>query len=77
VGSPVRIVLSADGRVRDVGIYDLAGHRVQRFRTAAREIVWSGIDASGQVVGPGVYWVRVEDASGAGVSARTIVRVRR
>ena len=49
-------------------VYDASGRRLHRFASANRGIVWDGRDASGQLVRPGVYLVRVE----SGGFARTL-----
>lgn len=57
-------------------VFDVAGHRVAQqalgFRSAGRhEVVWSGLDARGTRLPPGVYWLRVE-TGGQNVSAKVV-----
>jgi ligand-binding sensor domain-containing protein len=49
-------------------VYDLAGRELHGFDVAAGRVFWDGRDASGQLVRPGIYFVRVE----SGTHARTL-----
>jgi hypothetical protein len=49
-------------------IYDATGRRLHRFAASNGSLVWDGRDASGELVRPGIYFVRVE----SGGFARTL-----
>jgi len=49
-------------------VYDAGGRRLHRFDGGNGQVFWDGRDASGSLVHPGVYFVRVE----AGGHARTV-----
>lgn len=49
-------------------VYDAGGRRLRRFAAANGAVVWDGRDASGALVRPGIYFVRVE----SGGFARTL-----
>ena len=59
-------------------VYDVAGRRVRGFRGSAsagqNAVRWDGRDAQGAPVASGVYYYRVETASGAAKSRMVLVR---
>lgn len=74
-GATILFARRAPGGV-SVGIYDVSGRFVRSFRadTASGAVVWDGRNVSGESVGPGVYFIRLED--GRGVDTRRLVLVR-
>jgi len=68
----------ASGRVR-VSVHDLAGRTVAVLQDAERRagthtVTWNGRATGGELVGPGIYLARVEQAGR--VASRRIVRIR-
>lgn len=59
-------------------IYDLLGRAVQQLSGdgggAGGSVKWSGLDAAGREVGPGLYFVRIEGMRGARTHAVQVVR---
>ena len=53
-------------------IVDLSGRVLRRFESGNGEVFWDGRDGSGQVVRPGVYFVRAE-AGGRSGAARFVL----
>jgi hypothetical protein len=73
--NPTRASVNIEYALRQAGsaglsIYDLTGGLVKRWTRSNAEagdriVTWNGTDASGQRVGPGVYFVRIETAEGS------------
>lgn len=56
-------------------IHDIGGRLVHRFdASGARPVIWNGRDTDGQVVRPGLYFVRVEAGTQTGVARIALVR---
>jgi aminopeptidase N len=58
----VRLALGDLAAGSAVDIFDIRGRRVQRLKATGPELSWDGRDASGSVVAPGAYFVRVRDS---------------
>lgn len=74
----IRFELDRPGRVR-VEVYDLAGRLVRTLIDAHRDqglhdVTWDGRAADGSRVGSGMYFARMEDASGARTNKMVLVR---
>jgi hypothetical protein len=80
--NPVRLTgiglslrLSGSGTSYTGGIYDLGGREVHRFAVAANgRVVWDGRDRGGELVRPGVYFLRAESAGRSAVVRVAVVR---
>ena len=63
----IPLQLDGEGHTYSGEVYDLRGRRLRRFEGVANKgMVWDGRDTNGEVVGPGIYFFRVESA---GISA--------
>ena len=65
------------GHVRVV-LYDLAGRRVrtladESFAAGPHDRTWDGLDDSGQPVGHGVYFARIELPDGSRINGRIVI----
>jgi alpha-amylase len=74
----LRFALAAPGRAR-LAVYDVSGRVVrdlgaETLHAGAHVRAWDGRDASGRLAGSGVYWVRLEAASGAVQRRVAVVR---
>ena len=70
-------ILTKPGSV-ELAIYSVDGRRVATLEdgglaAGSHRVTWSGTDASGQAVRPGIYFARLRSA--AGISARTVVLI--
>jgi len=66
--------LPAGGTI-SLAIYDIAGKRITTLATGMKaagsyRADWNGLDSRGQDVAPGVYFARLETASGASLSSK-------
>jgi len=69
-GLGIQLRIAGDAEIFSAEVYDLQGRRVRRFRNAVNgALVWDGRDDDGQLVDPGIYFVRAE-AEGRSVVAR-------
>jgi hypothetical protein len=58
----------------EVEVFDVQGRLVLRTRSAEKGAVrWSGTDARGRSVSPGIYFVRVR--VGASATTRRVIKV--
>jgi len=69
--------VAAPGRVR-VRLYDVTGRVVrtladQTFSAGEHKLAWDGADASGNQAARGVYFARIDYASGAAINGRVVV----
>ncbi len=59
-------------------VFDIGGRRVRSagfgLRSGAQHLVWNGTDDSGQDVGSGIFWIRLQ--AGTETFTRRIVRIR-
>ena len=62
-GAGLRLRLAGNATAYRGAVYDASGRRLRGFDNQNDEVFWDGRDASGALVRPGVYFVRVE-ASG-------------
>jgi len=69
--SGIGVELRLDGNVSALSgtVYDLSGRRVRRFESANGRIFWDGRDREGNLVNPGIYFVRIQ-AQGREATAR-------
>ena len=67
-GAGLSLRLAGNATAYHGAVYDASGRRLHRFDTQNGQVFWDGRDASGALVHPGVYFVRVE----AGGHARTV-----
>ena len=67
-GAGLYLRLAGNASAYRVAVYDASGRRLHRGETRNAQVFWDGRDASGGLVPPGVYFVRVE----AGGRARTV-----
>jgi hypothetical protein len=69
---PIRIRLTAPAR--DLAIYDAAGRHIRSFDLQGlREISWDGRNTRGEIVAPGMYFLRVAGSSIAGTGRLVIL----
>ncbi len=73
----IRFDLSAAG-IYEMVIYDVAGRRVTGYRgigsAGANTLLWDGRDDTGANVGSGVYYYRLETASGSATRKMVLVK---
>jgi hypothetical protein len=74
----VSFAVASAGRAR-LGIYTLEGRLVTylldgHIEQGAHSVVWDGRDRSGQRVGPGVYYYRIETERGTGTGKMILLR---
>ena len=56
-------------------VFDLSGRVLRRFSIGANgHVVWDGRDSRGELVKPGLYFVRAEAAGRSGVARVVLVR---
>ncbi len=67
-GAGLTLRLAGNSAAYRGAVYDASGRRLHRFDGRNEQVFWDGRDASGDLVRPGVYFVRVE----AGGHARTL-----
>jgi hypothetical protein len=67
-GAGLYLRLAGNASAYTGAVYDAGGRRLHRFAGANGSRVWDGRDASGALVRPGIYFVRVE----SGGLARTV-----
>jgi hypothetical protein len=69
-----RIAVNGAGGMPEVEVFDVQGRLVLRTRSAEKGAVrWSGTDARGRSVSPGIYFVRVR--VGASATTRRVIKV--
>jgi hypothetical protein len=63
-GAGLRLHLSGNAVAYGGAVYDVSGRKLHGFDDVKdQEVFWDGRDASGRLVSPGVYFVRVEASS--------------
>jgi hypothetical protein len=59
--SSVRLALGERAGGSTIDIFDIRGRRVQRLEASGPDLSWDGRDASGLLLAPGAYFVRVRE----------------
>ena len=67
-GAGLALRLAGNATAYHGAVYDAGGRKLHGFDGQSGQVIWDGRDASGRLVHPGVYFVRVE----AGGHARTL-----
>ena len=71
----VRLRLSGSGSSYEGAVYDLDGRRVRRFRSPVNGgVVWDGRDEHGELVRPGIYFVRATSSGNQAVQRVVMLR---
>ena len=73
-GLGVEISMAGDAIAYQGEIYDLGGRRVRTFATLNGRAFWDGRDDRGELVRPGIYFVRVQSGAREGFSRVALVR---
>ena len=74
----IRYRLPSDGAVT-LAVFDIEGRRVGTLASGARaagwhEVAWDGRDADGRVLGPGIYFARLEAGDRTVVTRMVMIR---
>ncbi len=75
--SSIGIAIKLDGNSTSYRgeVYDLRGRRLRRFSGVGNQgLVWDGRTDQGDLVGPGMYFIRVESAGKSGTSRVILLR---
>jgi hypothetical protein len=71
----VSLRLEGNAATFDGAIYDVQGRRLRRFSgITSRGLVWDGRTERGELVGPGIYFIRVESGGKSSVSRVALLR---